>query len=184
MKHSIKISLCLLGLMLASSQVAFASQFAEGEELIRKPVSNNHSSNGCGGLHSPQLLAPSSEVKTSITFNKDDYKECDPYDLEELHQKYFREKNFPEAAKALIASAMRGEMENQDYLLRINPQALIYIEQGNTGQIQILLSKVSEALALQFIHYQKPAQSVTLNAYKAYPGVDTSEIITKKVGAQ
>jgi hypothetical protein len=104
--------------------------------------------NGDGHESKPFKINTHESKKLKINF--DEFQNKDPYELEELHQYFFKKKQFIEAAWALIGSAVKGDSENMDYLLKLDPKALQYINRKDVTATEELISKIAKDLARQF----------------------------------
>lgn len=87
----------------------------------------------------------------SISF--DDFS-GDPYDLEEKYLSLSKSGNFKEAAVALAGSAINGNSENLDYLLKIDQNAIKYIKNKDNYKTAEIISKISKELEKQRKLYQ------------------------------
>jgi hypothetical protein len=90
----------------------------------------------------------SSNQQIEIDFNE--FHGKDPYELDEKHQSLFRKQQFNEAAKALIGSAMNGDSDNMDYVLRLDPMANQHIAKNDLESTRNLVKRIAEDLSKQF----------------------------------
>jgi hypothetical protein len=117
----------------------------------------------------------SSDQQITIDFNE--FYDKDPYELEEQHQLFFQNQKFTEAAKALIGSAMNGDSENMDYILRLDPKASQYIANKDLDSTRNLVKRIAEDLAKQF----QVAQNKIALQKKPFSFEMTGEAVEKKI---
>ena len=90
----------------------------------------------------------------------------DPYELEDQHQVFFKDRQFNKASIALIASAINGNSDNLDYLFKIDPQAFEYIHTKNTEKTGNLILKIAEDLENQHARSLRAPVSIRLPVVK------------------
>lgn len=110
----------------------------------------------------------------AINFNA--FGSNDPYELEDQHQAFFKSGQFNEASIALIASAINGNSDNLDYLLKLDPQAFEYIHTKNMEKTRNLILKIAEDLEKQHARSLLASVSIRLPDVKEL----TSEVLSSQ----
>lgn len=114
-------------------------------------MSMNHSDHHFKDFKHSGSVTKKREVESlhnSNLINFDDFS-GDPYDLEEKYLNLSKSRNFKEAAIALVGSAISGNSENLDYLLKIDQNAIKYIMNKDNYNTGLIISKISKELEEQ-----------------------------------
>jgi hypothetical protein len=91
----------------------------------------------------------------------------DPYELDDLSNKFFGERRFEEATKSFILSAIYGSHENRDALAEIDLTSQQFFNSQNPRS-QEAYSYYEETLRPKVIAYLK-SQFAILNTHKDKP---------------
>ncbi len=134
-----------LGLFILFLTVSFADR-AFGTEFLKpqQPVSFYRSSSELESLD----FRDRSPVKKEQTHQLDDFIEQnidrDPYDMDEESESLYRDGNFEGAARAFVAAAVLGIMENQNTLYQMDTNSLTYIQKKEYSKLQHVCQKLKE----------------------------------------
>lgn len=137
-----------LGLFILSLTVASADR-ALGTDLLQhqQPVKFHRSSSELDSLD----FKDRSLVKKEQTHQLDDFIEQnidrDPYDMDEESESLYRDGNFDEAARAFVAAAVLGIMENQNTLYQMDANSLTYIQEKQYSKLEHVCQKLKEDFA-------------------------------------